>query len=344
MAEGAPFAFHSCVRRHITLRWWYGRSLPTPDLNLLVALDALLAEGSVAGAARRLRLSPSAMSRTLARLRETTGDPLLVRAGRGLVPTPRALELRERVGRLVEDGHAALRPAATLDLGRLVRTFTLRTSEGFVENFGPGLIARVSEEAPGVLLRFVPKHERDSASLRDGTVDLETGVVGGTTGPEVRMRALFRDRFIGVVREGHTLTRGEVTPARYASGRHIAVSRRGLGRGPIDDALRPLGLDRRIATIVAGFATALAVARASDLIAGVPERHTGNLRAGMHSFPLPVLVPEVTVSLLWHPRMDADPAHRWLRERVRDAVRIPLGQDPGPEGPAVSSAARVSAS
>ena len=289
-----------------------------PDFNLLVTLDVLLAEGSVAGAARRLRLSPSAMSRALARLRETTGDPLLVRAGRGLVPTPRALELRERVGQLVQDGEAVLRSAEKLNLQQLVRTFTLRTSEGFVENFGPGLIARVSKEAPGVRLRFVQKLDKDSAPLRDGSVDLETGVVGKTTGPEVRTQALFADRFIGVVRTGHPLSRGEITPSRYAAGRHICVSRRGLDRGPIDEALRPFGLEREIVTIVGGFATALALARASELIASVPERHTGTLRAGMYSFPLPVSTPEITVSLLWHPRLDADPAHRWLRGHVRD--------------------------
>src|SRR3954468_1487370 len=123
----------------------YRPAMSTPDLNLLVTLDVLLAEGSVARAARRLRLSPSAMSRALARLRETTGDPLLVRAGRGLVPTPRALALRERVGQLVQNGEEVLRPADRLNLSQLVRTFTLRTSEGFVENFGPGLIARVSK-------------------------------------------------------------------------------------------------------------------------------------------------------------------------------------------------------
>src|SRR6201996_5326782 len=109
------------------------------DLNLLTALDALLAEGSVAGAARRLRLSSSAMSRALARLRAATGDPLLVRAGRGLVPTPRAIALRERVRPLVDDAEAVLRPAATLDLKRLTRIFTLRNREGFVETFGPAL-------------------------------------------------------------------------------------------------------------------------------------------------------------------------------------------------------------
>jgi DNA-binding transcriptional LysR family regulator len=297
----------------------YGRCMATPDLNLLVTLDVLLAEGSVARAAQRLRLSPSAMSRALARLRETTGDPLLVRAGRGLVPTPRALELRDRVGQLVQDSQAVLRPVETLNLKRLVRTFTLRTSDGFVENFGPDLIARVCKEAPGVRLRFVQKQDKDVAPLRDGTVDLDTGVIGATTGPEVRTHALFRDRFIGVVRRGHLLSRGRITPARYAAGRHILVSRRGLDKGPIDEALARLGLEREIVTIVGGFAAALALARATDLIASVPERHTGNLCAGMHSFPLPVAIPEITVSLLWHPRMDGDPAHRWLRGCVRDA-------------------------
>jgi DNA-binding transcriptional LysR family regulator len=292
--------------------------MATPDLNLLVTLDVLLAEGSVARAAQRLRLSPSAMSRALARLRAATGDPLLVRAGRGLVPTPRALELRERVGQLVQDGAAVLRPAERLDLKQLVRTFTLRTREGFVESFGPDLIARVGRQAPGVRLRFVPKPDKDSASLRNGTVDLETGAVGDTTGPEVRAQGLFRDRLIGVVRKRHPLGKGRITPARYAAGRHIAISRRGLDKGPIDEALKLLGLERDIVTFFDSFSAALALARASDLIASVPERHTGNLRAGMHSFPLPVGMPEFTISLLWHPRLDADPAHRWLRGCVRD--------------------------
>lgn len=319
MAEHARFAAYSCVRRHIALNLCYGRCVPKPDFNLLVTLDVLLAEGSVARAAQRLRLSPSAMSRALARLRETTGDPLFVRAGRGLVPTPRALELRARVGQLVQDAESVLRPAKKLNLKRLARTFTLRTSEGFVENFGPKLIARIGDEAPGVRLRFVQKPDKDSAPLRGGIIDLETGVVGATTGPEVRAQSLFRDHFIGVVRVGHPLSKGRLTPARYAAGKHVLVSRRGLDKGPIDEALKRVGLEREIVTIVGGFSTALALARASDLIASVPERHTGSLRAGMHSFSLPIATPEVTVSLLWHPRLDADPAHRWLRQCVRDA-------------------------
>lgn len=290
--------------------------MSSPDFNLLVYLDVLLAEGNVARAARRLRLSPSAMSRALARLRQTMGDPLLVRAGRGLVLTPRALELREMVSQLVQDAESVLRPVEKLDLKSVVRTFTIRTSEGFVENFGAELIALVNEEAPDVQLCFVQKPNKDSAPLRDGTVDLEIGVVGMTTSPEVRTQKLYRDRLIGVVRMGHPLSQGEITPSIFSIGKHISVSRRGESLGQVDEALKQFGLEREIVTIVGGFSTALALARVSDLIATVPERHTENLRAGMYSFLLPFPTPEITVSMLWHPRLDADLAHRWLRGLV----------------------------
>lgn len=291
--------------------------MPLPDLNLLVTLDVLLAEGNVTRAAERLRLSPSAMSRALARLRQVTGDPLLVRAGRDLVPTPRALELRGQVGPLLQQAEGVLRPAAALDPKQLVRRFTLRSSEGFAETFGPRLIATLAEEAPGVRVDFVQKPDKDSTPLRDGSVDLETGVVGADMGPEVRAQALFRDRFVGVVRPGHPLAGGAVTSARYAAARHVVVSRRGRERGQIDDALAALGLQRSVATVVGGFGTALALARATDLVASVPERHTEALRSGLHAFALPFETPSLSISLLWHPRLDADPAHRWLRGRVR---------------------------
>lgn len=288
-----------------------------PDFNLLVTLDVLLAEGSVARASKRLGLSSSAMSRALARLREATGDPLLVRAGRGLVASPRALDLRERVARVVEEGREILHPAESLDLDHLVRTFTLRVGEGFTENFGPPLLDRVSASAPGVLLRLVQKPGRDSAPLRDGTVDLETGVVTKTTSPELRVQPLFQDRFVCMVRKGHPLARGELTRARYVGGSHIGITRESIDRGPIDAALETIGVKRKIATVVGSFSTALALARATDLIATVPERHTGVLRSGMHTLALPIPAPTIKVAMLWHPRMDADLAHRWLRECVR---------------------------
>ncbi|MCM5682725.1 LysR family transcriptional regulator [Schlegelella sp. S2-27] len=299
--------------------------MSTPDLNLLVTLNVLLSEGSVAAAARRLRLSPSAMSRALARLRATTGDPLLVRAGRALVPTPRALELRERVRLLVDEAEAALRPATRPDLGQLARTFTVRASEGYAETFGPGLIARLAGEAPRVQLRFVTKTDKEGRLLREGAVDLEIGVVAGTESPELRVQALFPDRFVGVVRAGHPLCKRDVTPQAYAAAMHVATERRGGRRGPVDTALRALGLELRVATTVGGFATALALARGTDLVATVPERHTHALRTGLHSFALPFATHDVTVSMLWHPRLHADPAHRWLRQCVRDVCTVGLG-------------------
>ncbi|KKA09622.1 LysR family transcriptional regulator [Pseudomonas ogarae] len=292
--------------------------MSSPDLNLLVTLDVLLSEGSVARAARRLQLSPSAMSRALARLRETTGDPLLVRAGRGLVPTPRALELREQVSHLVQQAQAVLRPVTTPDLGRLSRIFTLRTREGFVENFAIDLITRIHEQAPGVRLRFVEKTDRDSTALREGAVDLETAVVDKDTSPELRTQALFSDRLIGVVRAGHPLCQAVVSAADYAAGGHVGVSMRGLDHGLIDQALAALNLSREIVTSVPGFSSALGLARSSDLIASVPERYTASLRVGLHSFALPFPVPGFTIAMLWHPRMDADPVHRWLRGCLRE--------------------------
>ena len=291
----------------------------TPDLNLLLTLNVLLEEGSVAGAARRLKLSPSAMSRALARLRRATGDPLLVRAGRALVPTPRARALREQVGRLVEEAGQVLKPAGVADAAALARSFTLRVTDGFVENFGAVLVARAAAEAPGARLRFVPKLDKDTAPLRDGSVDLDTGVIGARTGPELRARVLFRDRFVAVVRAGHPLDDGLLTQEGYAAAGHVLVSRGGRDHGPVDAALGALGLERRGVAIVGGFGAALALARATDLVATVPERHTDGLRAlcgGLSALTLPFATPALTVAMLWHPRMDADPAHRWLRACV----------------------------
>lgn len=292
--------------------------MSSPDLNLLITLDALLTEGSVVGAARRLRLSPSAMSRALTRLRETTGDPLLVRAGRGLAPTPRAQALREQVRALVEAAEAVLRPDESLDLSALTRTFTLRTSDGFVENFGAGLIGRVRAEAPGVRLNFLQKPDKDSGPLRDGRVDLETGVVEQSLGPEVRTQALFRDRLVGVVRSGHPIDRVGVTRSWYLDAEHVVVSRTGLAEQAVDLPFLPANLQRRVGSIVGGFSAALALARASDLVATVPDLHTTSLRQGMITFSLPMPTTEFAVSMLWHPRMDADPAHRWLRACIRE--------------------------
>jgi DNA-binding transcriptional LysR family regulator len=293
------------------------------DMNLLAALDALLAEGSVTGAARRLGLSPSAMSRTLARLRAATGDPLLVRAGRGLAPTPRALELRDRVHELTRDVRAVLTPnVSDLDLASLDRTFTIRASEGFLEAFAAAVVAAVTHVAPRVRLRFAPKPSKEAFSLREGAIDLEIGVLGASA-PEVRTRFVFRDDFIGAVRTGHPLLTGPITPERYVAYRHVVASRRGAFAGPVDDALDALGLRREVVAVVPGFPDAMRIARHTDLVALISRSCLCNSRSdtdsngqGLAGFDLPVRTPEIAISAMWHPRMDADPAHRWLRDTV----------------------------
>lgn len=300
------------------------------DLNLLTALDALLAEGSVARAAERLRLSESAMSRTLARLRQATGDPLLVRAGRTMVPTPHALALRDRVRELAQDARAVLQPAgAGWDLRQLQRTFTLRANDGFIEAFALALVARAAADAPGVCLRFAPKPDKDVRPLREGLIDLDIGVLG-ESGPEVRIQALYRDRFVAAVRAGHALLDtpapdAAAYAAAYAACAHVVTSRRGRRAGPVDEALAARGLARRVAVVVPSFRAALSIAAATDLVALVPstffrpELAQGALRA----LPLPVPTEPITVSQMWHPRQDKDPAHQWLRALVSELCRIP---------------------
>jgi DNA-binding transcriptional LysR family regulator len=301
-----------------------------PDLNLLIALEVLLADGSVAGAARRLGLSASAMSRTLTRLRAATGDPLLVRAGRNMVLTPYAEELRERSRKAAHEARTVLRPAATeLDLSTVRRTFTIRANEGFVEAFAAPLIAAAREVAPLVRLRFAPKPEKSARPLREGLADLEIGVLS-EMGPEVRVQALFRDHFMGLVRKGHPLElEGEVTPERYVAFDHVVASRRGRANGPVDEALATLGLERTIVAVVPSFPAAVAVARASDLVALVPASFLGNLSAQQentapattYAFALPVTTERITISQMWHPRLEADPLNRRLRQLVLTECR-----------------------
>ncbi|OWQ85720.1 LysR family transcriptional regulator [Roseateles aquatilis] len=294
------------------------------DLNLLTALDALLAEGSVARAAERLHLSESAMSRTLARLREATSDPLLVRAGRTMVPTPHALALRERVRELAQGARAVLQPAgAGWDLNTLQRTFTLRANDGFIEAFGPALVAHAAREAPGVCLRFAPKPDKDVRPLREGLIDLDIGVLG-ESGPEVRLQALYRDHFVAVVRPGHPLLDGpEPDAARYAACAHVVTSRRGRRAGPVDEALEARGLARRVAVVVPTFRAALSIAAATDLVALVPAMFFAHdlANGALRALPLPVPTEPITISQMWHPRMDRDPAHKWLRDVVLEVCR-----------------------
>ncbi|MFG2402303.1 LysR family transcriptional regulator [Streptomyces lydicus] len=304
------------------------------DLNLLTALDALLEEESVTAAADRLGLSGPAMSRALGRIRRTIGDPVLVRAGRRMVPTPRALEIRAEVRGLVEAAHRLLAPSAPADPAQLARVFTLSAHDLFVSAVGPRLVALAAEEAPQVVLRFLGESHVDVPVLRDGAADLELGIIGPRE-PEIRTEHLFNDRGVAVVRAGHPLTTARLTARRYADAPHINFSRRGRLTGPIDAALAELGLRRRVIATVPTFAASLLMVRDSDAVGLANEVTAASTVRGLGlcTLPIPFDLPPMEVAMAWHPRQDADPGHRWLRGLVRRVVMAAVSAESAREQP-----------
>lgn len=287
------------------------------DLNLLVALDVLLEESSVSRAAARLHLSEPAMSRTLGRIRKALGDPVLVRAGRTMVPTPHALAVQGEVRAVVERARALFLAGGRVDLATLTRTFTVLANESFTAVFGAALFGRVAEEAPGVRLRFLAESHIDVPALREGVADLELGMIDARF-PEVRTEHLADERMLAVARSGHPLLREPVTAARFAAARHLIVSRRGRLEGPVDAALAEQGLTRRVVGSVGTFPTSLFVLRESDLVGLITGQAAPLASAlGLEVFEVPLDLPLLPFGMAWHPRHDADPAHAWLRDCAR---------------------------
>jgi DNA-binding transcriptional LysR family regulator len=289
------------------------------DLNLLVALDALLEENSVAAAADRLHLSAPAMSRTLARIRKATGDDILVRTGRTMTPTPRALALREETRELVRRASAVLTPVTNLDLSTLEREFALRCHDALVTALAPPLIAAISPLAPKVSLRFLAE---SATELARGRTDLEIGA-DEPARPEIAAETIATDRMVAVVRSGDPLASGELTPERFAAARHVNVSRRGRLRGPVDEQLADRGLDRRVLAALPTTSAALDLVANNGVVTVVAERLCRPAWAGLGLLarPLPFDLPPVPVIMSWHHRHDSDPAHAWLRAEVRSALR-----------------------
>ncbi|MGW4163313.1 LysR family transcriptional regulator [Streptomyces sp. NPDC004788] len=298
------------------------------DLNLLRVLDVLLQEHSVTRAAERLGTSPAAVSRTLARLRRAVGDPLLVRAGQAMVPTPRAEELREEVGALLRGCENVLRPGPGFDAAHLQRTFTVQATDLLLVGLAGTLTERIHAEAPQVDVVFLPEAVEGGPGLRQGWVDVELGVLGHLD-PEIRTRQLTRMPLVGVARSGHPLFRGRtdgrVDVRRFAAAGHIGISRLGKRLGPIDGALADLGLRRRIAVVVPSHTSAMMLARDTDLVAlGLADWLPGTIAAlGLRTFPVPLDLAPLDIGMAWHPRNSADPGHRWFRERLAAAVLEP---------------------
>lgn len=293
--------------------------MKTPDLNLLLALDVLLEEGSVAAAARRMNLSAPAMSRTLGRIRDTLGDPIFVQAGRKLVPTPRALALREQVRTAVEQATQVLTPGEHVQLQEITRRFNVRANDTFVGFYSGQLLEAMSGKMPRAMLHFAPEEDDvDVELLRSGRIDLFISAAR-QLGPEIRVQPLFTTRFVGMAREGHPIFSQDITPEQLTCWGHISISRRGKAHGPIDTALKDLGLQRQVSLIVATPYSAIFALQDSNLLLPLPEHLARSaIAAGLRArlFELPVPLETVLLTQAWHPRFQHDAAHRWLRQTI----------------------------
>ncbi|MGW7574583.1 LysR family transcriptional regulator [Streptomyces sp. NPDC054765] len=306
-------------------------SEPVIDANLAVALDALLAEQSVTRAAARLHTSPAAMSRTLARLRRILQDPLLVRAGQAMVPTPRAQALREEAAAVVHRLGALLAPDAGVDPADLRSTFTLQAADLVGAALAPGLLRLARQEAPGVSLRFRAEEWEAGPALREGRIDLEVGSIDHVD-PETQVEELVTFRMAAAVRPGHPLTEGSLTPDRLAAAEHVVVSRRGRFAGPLDAALAERNLHRRVTVVLPGHLAAMALAARSDVVCLIPSAPPGVVpfpltdaaaTLGLRLLDIPLPLPPLTIGMAWHPRHAADRGHQWLRSAVRRTLLAP---------------------
>ena len=288
------------------------------DLNLLSALDALLATGSVTAAAQRMHLSTPAMSHTLARIRDTLGDPILVRAGRKLVPTPRALAMMEPVSRLLAEAQGLLEPPGLRSLSALRRRFVIRAPDGIAVVFGAALASSLERDMPQASLQFLPEGHSDANALREGRIDLDIGAFRERD-PEVQVLQLSSQPLLGAVKSGHPLLQGPLTAQRFAAERHVVMNSRPRETSPVDAALAREGLHRSIVMTVPNAYAALVIASRSRMVASVPERVALGMKKGLdlEVFELPLDLQSEPVLMAWHPRHSADPAHTWLRDSIQ---------------------------
>jgi DNA-binding transcriptional LysR family regulator len=296
-------------------------NLSAVDLNLLVALRALLTERSVTAAAQRLGLSQPATSHALSRLRDLFADPLLVRVGRGLVLSPRAEALRGQVDRALDEVSSLLATPPTFDPKTSTRTFSIATSDYGQFVLLPPLLARLAKEAPGVDLWI-----RDMSSapmeewFQDGGVDVGVAPVRAAArrARGLRVERLFSEGFVCLVRKGHPKVKKGLTVSDFAELPHAFVAPRGTRGGVVDEALKKRGKARRIALAVPHFLVAPHAVARSDLIVTLAERVARFFaeHLPLRVLPPPLPLPTFAVSLIWHERVGSDPGHAWLRGQI----------------------------
>lgn len=290
------------------------------DLNLVLALDALLAERHVTRAAARLGITQSAASHALARLRDLLGDPLLVRGPRGaMIPTPRAIALAPAVHRILVELSAALRGDASFDPATARHTFRIGSSDYVELVLMPRLVERVNRIAPNVDLWLHSLVDHGDDALTAGAIDVVIGPPRGTARPAGSYeKVLFDESFTCIVRKNHPLADARLTLPRYCAAAHLLVAPRGTPGSFVDDALTAVGRTRRIALAVPHFLVVPYLIASSELVATlatrVAETFAGAL--GLVTMPPPLALPKFQIALAWHERNHDDPPHRWLRDQI----------------------------
>ena len=290
--------------------------LSSIDLNLLVILRALLQERHVTRAARRVGLSQSAASHALARLRELCGDPLLVRRGRVLELTPRAERLLPSLERGLSDLQSVVSAEPEFDPKTARRLFRIGMADYGQAVLLRPLLRELERAAPGVDLSVLTFPNLEEL-IEAGQLDIGA-IISATVPSTLSSQALFSDGFVCMVRKGHPRVKGKLTMEGYLSLRHVLVAPGGGPGSIVDTELERRGLERRIALRVSNFLVAPLVVAETDFISTGPELLARRMakRFSLHLVPPPLRLPRFGLSLAWHPRLDHDPAHRWLRDFV----------------------------
>jgi len=286
------------------------------DLNLLPLLDAILSRESVGKAAQVVGLSKPAASHALSRLRAQVGDPILVRAGQRWVLTERAAALAPRVRAALTEARAILSSARPFDPGDLRREFRIHATDQILSLIGLEMGYAVSHEAPKVGLRFLTLETEEANALRTD-VDLSIGVFHDLP-PELRTQKLFADQFACAVRAGHAKVKGKLSLETYLSLRHVVIAPRGRPGSVVDEALAERGLARRAVRWVPYSSNAIEFVAESDCIATLSELFVRKAakRFALQVLAPPLALPSCAASQVWHSRLDADPAHSWLRRLI----------------------------
>jgi DNA-binding transcriptional LysR family regulator len=293
------------------------------DLNLLVILETVLTERSVARAARRLHVTPSAISNSLARLRATLGDPLVVRSGRGVVPTLRASALVPTLSRALGEIDRAIHGDA-FDPGSTTAQFTLAIADAGQIVQVPKLASSFAKTMPRARLRVVGIDTLlSSGGLAGAEVDAALAALEEKA-PGVHLQPLYEERSVLVARRGHALAGAAVSKRELGSLRHVDVHvAPGRGYQKLAATYARLGIPRDVALVVPSFVAAAAVVGETDFVATLPESF---VRRHGEAFGIRVLAPSaprvsVAVKLAWHERTEHDPAMRAFRQLVASLVR-----------------------